>query len=656
VNYLNRADNALQESEARLRQILDNTTAVIYAKDRDGRFLFVNQHFLRVFRLREVDVVGKLEQKVFSKAIADAHLHNDLQVWENNSPIEFEESALLEDGEHTYISLKFPLCHRDGKIYAVCGISTDITERKRAAEKLRESEERYRLLFEMESDAIVMANAETLQHMDVNRAALDLYGYSREEFLTLKSTDVSAEPERTQAAMHNFTGTVKVPLRYHRKKDGTVFPVEITANFFDMHGRKIMLAAIRDITERKRAEEERERLETQLRQAQKMEAIGHLTGGIAHDFNNILTSIIGYITFAMQQVEQGRNDKLNNYLAHIYQAGKRARDLIQQMLTFSRGQRGKPKPLTLAPLVKEAVKLLGSTLPSTMEFRSEFDTSLPVVMLDPIQVEQILMNLCINARDAMDGKGTITISLHSAGYENTLCSSCRQAVSGHFVELAVSDSGPGIAPEVVERMFEPFYTTKEVGKGSGMGLSTVHGIMHEHGGHILVETTPETGSLFRLLFIPLWPTRSPKDDITRKISGTTEPARRLCGHVLVVDDEPLVAEFMQDLLESWGLAVTVYGSSLDARDSFANDPQGFNLVVLDQIMPRLTGLELAQQILTLRPDMPIVLYTGYSEALTERQVKASGIRALVMKPVDVDEFFTLVSSLLHHDISKNSKS
>jgi len=654
VNYLNRADNALQESETRLRQILDNTIAVIYAKDRDGRFLFVNQHFLRVFRLPEADVVGKLEREVFPKAIADAHLHNDLQVWEKNSPFECEEKALLEDGEHTYISLKFPLCRKDGKIYAVCGISTDITERKRAEEKLRESEERYRLLFEMESDAIVMADAETLQHMDVNRAALDLYGYSREEFLALKSTDVSAEPERTQAAMHNFTGTVKVPLRYHRNKDGKVFPVEITANFFDMHGHRIMLAAIRDITERKRAEEERARLETQLRQAQKMEAIGHLAGGIAHDFNNILTGIIGYITLAVQQMEQGRSEKLNNYLAHIYQAGQRARDLIQQMLTFSRGQRSEPKPLTLAPLVKEALKLLDSTLPSTIEFHSTFAASLPSVMLDPIQVEQILMNLCINARDAMNGKGIITISLHAASYENTPCSSCRQTVSGHFVELAVSDTGPGIAPEVVERMFEPFYTTKEVGKGSGMGLSTVHGIMHEYGGHILVETTSEKGSSFRLLFRPLQPTQNAKNDITRQAPDTTETAKRLHGHVLVVDDEPLVAEFMQDLLESWGLVVTVYGSSLDARAGFANDPQGFNLVVLDQIMPRLTGLELAQQILIVRPDIPIILYTGYSETLTERQVKTLGIRALVMKPVNVDTFFTLVSRLLSQNSAEQS--
>ena len=379
-----------------------------------------------------------------------------------------------------------------------------------------------------------------------------------------------------------------------------------------------------------------------------MEAIGHLTGGIAHDFNNILTAIMGYVLLAMERAEAAGDAKIGMYLDRARQSCQRARDLIQQMLTFSRGQRGEPRPLALAPLIKESVKLLGSTFPSSVEIRTELDASVPAVLLDPVQVEQILMNLCINARDAMEGKGGISITLSGVERRQAVCASCRKTVAGHWVEIAVSDTGRGIPAEVVEHMFEPFYTTKEPGKGSGMGLSSVHGIVHEHSGHIVVETAPGAGTTFRVLLRPLPPaTSAAQGDLSGALPSHERPGRdSLHGRVLVVDDEASVAELMQDLLENWGLTVTQSTSSLGARDTFAADPQRFDLVVLDQTMPRMTGLELAQEILRLRPDIPIVLYTGYREALSEQQVKAQGLRALIRKPVDAAELFTLLRSLL----------
>ena len=929
-------DDALRDSEARLRQILDHATAVVYVKDRDGRHLFVNQQFLRIFGLEESAVLGQTSEAFFPPAIAAAHRRNDLEVLAADAAIEFEETALLGDGEHVFLSLKFPLRDRDGTTYAVCGFSTDITERKRTETALRkvalgisavtgpgvfaeivrhlaetldadlvffstpkadcpgrletlavwcdgrlmepmeyelagspcehvvgqsfryipadltrrfpgeallielgmdsyagyplfdstgkaigllavlrrgplpnpdfteamlrifsvrattelerlsaetarrQSESSYRAIFEASEDAIFVHDFDTGAIVDVNPKACALYGYTCEEMWRLNVGDLSSGvppytleeavrwieraktvgpvqiewhrrnkdgslhwdevrikratiggmqrilaftreitqrkereealrksedrlravveaaldciigmdaegrviefnpaaercfgyrraevlgrsladaiiPERYRAAhqrgLTHHLATGQGPYLGQRievnalRADGSEFPAELAIAVAQGPEGLIYIGYLRDIGERRQAEAERARLETQLRQAQKMEAIGHLTGGFAHDFNNILTSIMGYVVLVMERVERLGDAKLTRYLERTHQSGQRARALIQQMLTFSRGQRGEPRSLALAPVVEEAVKLLGASLPSSIEIHTELASALPPALLDPVQVEQVVMNLCLNARDAMVGKGTLRLGLRLVEEGSAVCASCRKGVSGRFVELTVADTGPGIAPEVLERMFEPFYTTKEVGKGSGMGLSMVHGIVHEHGGHLLVETTPGTGTVFRVLFPPLVAPTEPAGADGAAPANAAEQ-RGLRGRVLLVDDEPTVAEFMQDLLEEWGLTVAAFTSSPEARDAFAREPSTFDLAVLDQTMPRLTGLELAQILLQRRPDLPVILYTGYQEAFTAEQVRALGIRALVRKPVDVAEFHPLVESLL----------
>ncbi len=246
---------------------------------------------------------------------------------------------------------------------------------------------------------------------------MELYGYARDELLALKSTDLSPKAPRParpcRAERSKPRARLRVPLRYHRKKDGTVFPVEITANYFDLHGRRLMLAAIRDITERKQAEEARSQLEAQLRQAQKMEAIGQLTGGIAHDFNNILQSILGNLTIAGERIDARGDPKLARALERAEISAQRARELIQQMLTFSRGRRGEPRLVSLRDLVGEAAKLLRPTLPSTIEIAADLGADVAAVKADPVQVEQVLLNLCINARDAMAGAGAIALAVRA---------------------------------------------------------------------------------------------------------------------------------------------------------------------------------------------------------------------------------------------------
>ena len=400
--------------------------------------------------------------------------------------------------------------------------------------------------------------------------------------------------------------------------------------------------------ERRHADVARGRLEAQLRQAQKMEAIGHLTGGIAHDFNNILTGILGYIVMAQEWQDERGDERLRRYLERAQKSVQRARDLIQQMLTFSRGQHGEPRPLSLVPLVGESLGLLKSTLPSSLEFTLETDPDLPEVMADPVHIEQVLMNLCINARDAMQGSGRLDIALRAVDVApGGVCASCRKPLRGRYVELAVGDSGPGIIPEVADRMFEPFFSTKGVGKGSGMGLSTVHGIVHDGGGHVLLDTEPGRGSTFRILLPPLAMVQEHTPEAARGegagIAGGRAPLR---GRVLLVDDDPEVREFMADRLASWGLEVSVCENAVEALDHFIDIEPSFDLLVVDQTMPKMTGTEFAALVLERFPDHPVILYTGYGDDLTEADTQALGIRALVRKPIDDAAFYRLLEANL----------
>jgi CheY-like chemotaxis protein len=263
--------------------------------------------------------------------------------------------------------------------------------------------------------------------------------------------------------------------------------------------------------------------------------------------------------------------------------------------------------------------------------------------MDPVQVEQVLLNLAINARDAMDGQGRIGVSLRMVQQQEQVCASCRKPIrAARLAELSVSDTGSGIAPEVAERMFEPFFSTKELGKGSGMGLSVVHGIVHEHGGHIVVTSAPGRGTQFRMLFEPALGEQGEPVPPARERARGRRPRRQLSGRVLVVDDERMVGEFMGELLGTWGLEVTLADNPVDACGLFERDPGGFDLVVTDHTMPRMTGLELASRICALRADLPVIVYSGYSEPIDETKLRACGVRALVRKPVDADALLTLL--------------
>ena len=796
LSNLQRAGWISPETQAKLQRVLDHTKAVIFVKDRDGRYVFANRELERVVRMTAERIVGHTDQELWPPEVAAHFQANDAQVLQQRTAAEFEVTADVGRQRRTFLSFKFPLFGIDGEPYAVCGVATDITdpkrtqealtnaalavssaqgssvyqelvrylatileveaavisaphefdtaqlcvrafymdgeikenfeypksgtpcatvfgqefkiypasvttafpndgdlakfgmvsyagypmsdgdgnpiglisvmsrrpmlypefiesilkifavraaaelERQRAEENLKRSESSYRAIFEASEDGVFVHDWETGELIDVNRRVLAMTGFSYDEIKRMTIAELSAgtypytgeEASKRIAEVKETGRTVRFEW-LGRSKDGSVHWYEIVLRPAVIAGEQRILAFARDISERKQAEQA-------LRQAQKMEALGHLTGGIAHDFNNLLTSIMGYIVLAQDQPASAEARR-KKYLEQAQASCTRARDLIQQMLTFSRGRRGEPRPVAIAGLITQSIKLFGGAMPATIDIRSDLCTEVSPVMLDPVHLDQILLNLCINARDAMNGTGTIRVSVVECPACEEECTACRQPAQGAYVELRVEDEGPGIPPAILDRIFEPFFTTKQVGKGSGMGLASVHGLVHELGGHIVVEPVTPHGTRFRVLFPAIDGEKNACDALV--CAGT--PLCRLSGRVLVVDDEQTVSAFMSDLLESWGLEVKTSNCAQDALSTCAHD-DAFDLVITDYKMPGMNGLQLARELRSAHPKLPVILYTGFNEGLAPSEIEDAGVRALVTKPIDPHEVFGLLQTHL----------
>ncbi|BAN47920.1 PAS domain S-box protein [Metapseudomonas resinovorans] len=539
-----------------------------------------------------------------------------------------------------------------GGIDRILGITREITARKEAEQALRASELQYRAITNTALDCFISMD-ETGRVLAFNPAAEQCFGISRDEALGHSLLKLIIPPRFRDAyehALEHYLQTGHGAFLGKRmevvaqRADGREFTAELALTQVPGDEGPRFICYLRDITERTQAEEERARLEQQLRQAQRMEAIGHLTGGIAHDFNNLLTSMLGYTVMAQELAEQGGDERLGKYLSRVQRSAEKARDLIQQMLTFSRGSRGKPQVVALDLLLGDFIRLVESTLPATVELDVQLGHDLPRVLADPVQLEQVLMNLCINARDAMGSVGQLRVSLERQAQEG-VCASCQQRIRGEFVALTVSDSGPGIDPALRVQIFEPFFSTKASGQGSGMGLSMVHGIVHEYGGHIQLVSEPGQGATFRVLM----PAHSPASAVEDACSAAQDrpPLRSaLKGRVAVVDDDATVAEFMGELLEGWGLTPRIFCDAEQAGQVLCADPYAWDFAILDQSMPRLSGLQLARRLLASRADLPIVLYTGFSDSLLESEVQQQGVKALLTKPLDQQRMHQLLQAWL----------
>ena len=395
---------------------------------------------------------------------------------------------------------------------------------------------------------------------------------------------------------------------------------------------EILEGFIHDITER-------QRLTKELQQAQKMEILGQVTGGVAHDFNNLLGVILGYTALARKHC--GNDPVATRYLEHVGHAGERARDIVAQMLAFSRGDAGADEVIDIRDRVEEELDMLRSTLPASVSLSVDLDEDVPGVELQPGQLNQVLMNLCINARDAMNGTGTLSIQLRTRRGFSAECSVSHRSFSGDFVELGIGDTGPGIEPDRVEKIFDPFYTTKSAGKGSGLGLAVVDGIVRGHGGFIVVDRRSGGGAEFRVYFpIARTDAEKPRKEVLR-LPAADGAGRRL----LIVDDEVGLAEFLGEYLASCGYDTTVHAAAEHALTEFRQAPQAYDLVITDQTMPGMSGLELVEALRTLRPTLPIILCTGFSEFIDAEGARERNVGFLA-KPVDPERLLDLVAAYL----------
>ena len=514
----------------------------------------------------------------------------------------------------------------------------------RIDEKTRDliaSERRFRTLVDQGVDAFFLLDGEG-RFLDVNQMACDSLGYTREELLTLTVADVDGESvsrrDREQFWAKLVPGEAITLTSHHKRRDGALFPVEVRLGVLEMEGRRCIMGLARDITARIRAEEEQAELEARLLQSQKMEAIGTLAGGIAHDFNNILSVIFGYTELAMMEEdprERGQD------LEQIKLGAERAKELVKQILAFSRRQGEQERqPLQVSLIVKEALKMLRSSIPTTIEIRQEIAAP-GTVLADPTQIHQIIMNLCTNAYHAMREKGGILAVVLGEMEIRDIDEGYGELPPGRYLKLEVSDTGSGIRPEILDKIFEPYFTTKKTGEGTGLGLAVVHGIVKSHHGYITVYSEAGRGTTFHV-YLPLLEEPAAERPAQEEHAGCSGQGER----ILFVDDELQIREFALRLFSLYGYRVTTATNGVEALATFANHPEQFDLLITDMTMPYMTGAELAQKILGLRPELPIILCTGQSELVNREKALAMGICEYLNKPVVKHDFLSAIRKAL----------
>ncbi len=517
---------------------------------------------------------------------------------------------------------------------------------------MRESERDLGAIIEILPLVVFAKDVRELRYVRFNRAAEALLGISREQVIGRTDHEIFS-PEQADSHVASDRET----LVSGELLDIPEETIDTSSGRRLLHTRKVVVRAIdgapryllgisEDISERKAAEAARERTARQLQQAQKMEAIGQLTGGIAHDFNNILASMLGYTGMALNLLAAGKTDQLAEYLDQVSRSGKRGQDLVKTMLSYARGGADGAGSLTLEPHVRDVMQMLAAAIPTGIALSTRIEESLPAVRGNAVHMQQVLSNMVINARDALHGKGRIDVSVQLTQQVHRLCNTCHEVFSGSFVELAVHDTGPGITHENLDRLFTPFFTTKDFGEGTGLGLAVVHGLMHEHGGHVGVESAPRRGSVFRAWWcVSDAGARVAAATPAGEREGTVGP-RGQGERIIVVDDEPSLAKLMADLLDEHGYQVHAFNDPLLARDFILSVDCRVDLLITDQNMPKLSGVELVQSLRQIQPDLPTLVLSGHSEIVSGENYRNLGIGAYLDKPFDLTALVRAVTDIL----------
>lgn len=629
ITNFKRTEEALREAEKRYRNLFENAMEGIFQTTSDGGVLLANPALARMYGYSSPEEMISSVHSIADQLYVNPEDRRGFErlMVKRGEVKEFQARQRIKDGRILWTSINARAVYDEkGNISCYEGRVVDITERKEAEEVWK----RYELLSKHALEMILFIGRDG-RILEANEAALRTYGYEREEMLASGIHDLRAPHIRhltedliARAFAEGFAIETE-----HVRKDGSVFPVEVSSRGVEAGGEPVLLSIIRDITWRKRAEEERNKLEAQLRQAQKMEAIGTLAGGIAHDFNNILGIIMGYAEIT--GLKLGKDSPEQKSIHEVVKAAHRAKDLVKQILTFSRSGDQERKPLQVVPVVKEALKLLRSTLPTTIEIRQEID--LPqdhgVILADPTQIHQMLMNLATNAAYAMREKGgVLRVRLSPVDFHPSDVDKFPELSPGKYLKLIVADTGHGMDQATLDRIFDPYFTTKGPTSGSGLGLAVVHGIVKSHKGSITATSEPGKGSSFHI-YLP----RLAGDDAHEEDSPAAIPTGS--ERILLVDDEAVLIEAIERMLEYLGYQVTATTSSAQALLMFREQPEQFDLVITDYTMPEMTGADLAHELVQIRGDIPIILCTGFSERINEEGARKQGISAFIMKPASL---------------------
>jgi PAS domain S-box-containing protein len=646
---LSKANLSLRNSEERLHTVIDQSPfPVAFADTNDEKIIYWSQSAIKMFG-HDPKTVSEWYELAYPDPVYRKQVLNHWKPFKKKAS---KSKKAINTGE-------YDICCKNGTV-KICEIYAqfipgnlvitlnDITERKQAEEILRINDQRYK-------SAQRMGNVGNWEYDLTNKTfwgsdqAKRIYGFDIEadEFTTDEVENCIPERERVHQALIDL---IERDIPYNLEFD--IYPVSVPETrtirsvaeiIRDTSGAPLkVIGVIQDITDQKKSIQEKEKLERKLIQAQKMESIGTLAGGIAHDFNNILSSIIGFTELSLDEVKKDSN--LEDNLQEVYSAGKRAKELVNHILAFARQSDKKRSPIQPGMLAKEALQFIRSTIPTSIEIRENIQSE-SLIMANATQVHQVLMNLCTNAAQTMEESGgVLSVSLKDVDIDKEKLSIGMK--SGDYIEIKVSDTGSGIAPEIIESIFEPYFTTKGPGEGTGMGLAMVQGVVETYGGKITVNSQVGKGSTFTI-YLPITKERSDHDAyVSEQLPLGTE-------HILFIDDEVPIANMGCQILERLGYSVTTRSSSVEALEIFKAKPNDFDLVVTDMTMPNLTGDKLAIELMKIRPDIPIILCTGYSKKISNETASEIGIKAFAYKPMVKAELAKTIRKILDETKSEN---
>ncbi len=628
------SDEELRDSEERYKALIETTSTGYVILDIQGRVIDANMEYVRLTGHTSLDdIIGKSVLDWTAEYDIGRNAEEVKKCLETGCVKALEIDYKKEIGQVTPVEINATVLKK-GKTVNILTLCRDITERRHAEKALRVSEERYRLLFENATDAIFVAQDEMLQFP--NPQLSRLLGYSYEELTStpfrnfIHPDDSAMVVERHKSRLQGHD----VPTVYSFRaitKSGEILWVEVNKVLITWEGRPATLSFLRDITHQKKIEE-------QLLQAQKMEAIGQLAGGIAHDFNNLLTAIIGYGHLLKNDA---RHDAIMSaYVGHILTAADRAASLTNDLLTFSRKQIMNPQPVNLNTIIKNMESLLSRVIGEDIELSTVLTDADLTIMADSTQIDQILMNLATNAQDAMPSGGRVTIRTDKMELDIEYVEAYGYGRPGDYALLSVEDTGTGMDEKTKERIFEPFFTTKEVGKGTGLGLSMVYGIIKQHDGYINVYSEPGRGTTFRIL-LPLIQTKAEeiKHGDSLKVQSGTET-------ILLAEDDAQVRNLLKEILSKAGYHVNEVSDGSEAVEVFHKKRDDINLLILDVIMPKMNGKETYKKIIQMRPDIKVIFISGYNEDVIHKKGMLEVGLNFISKPVAPGELLAKVREVL----------